>query len=368
MEHASGRVSLAMIVKNEAGHLGACLDSVAALGAQVVVVDTGSTDGTQEVALAHGATLIEAAWTGDFSAARNIALEHCTCPWVLVLDADERIAPEDIPVIAAHIAAAPACGYRMVTRNYTHERHLTDFTVCATDDPHSHGFSGWFPSVKVRLFPLDERIRFSGRVHELVNPALLALELPIVDSPVPVHHYPLERDEARIEAKRALYLELGEEKTRLEPENAKAWEELAEQYLELGHIAEAAAAYRKAIALAPTEARLLAGLGSVLAIAGVDDAAAMALDLALRIDPEQVSALRNRAILYLQAGDGAAAEPLLRRVIGLRPGDSEQHRHLAIALEQSGDRRGALLEVKRARGLDPLNAEAAMLESLLEQE
>ena len=87
----------------------------------------------------------------------------------------------------------------------------------------------------------------------------------------------------------------------------------------------------------------------------------------MRIDPEQVSALRNRAILYLQAGDGAAAEPLLRRVIGLRPGDAEQHRHLAIALEQSGDRRGALLEVKRARGLDASNAEAAMLESILEQ-
>lgn len=367
MDYAGGRVSLAMIVKNEAGHLGACLDSVAALGAEVVVVDTGSTDGTLEVARAHGATVVEAAWTGDFSAARNIALEHCTYPWVLVLDADERIAPADIPVLAAHVAAEPACGFRMVTRNYTDQRHLTDFTPCASDDPLGHGFSGWFPSVKVRLFPRDARIRFSGQVHELVNPALSAAGVPMVDSPVPVHHYPLERDAERIEAKREMYLAMGEEKAAREPENAKAWEELAEQYLELGRIGDAAAAYRRAVTLAPTEARLLAGLGSVMAIAGQGDAAAMALDLALRIDPEQVSALRNRAILYLQAGDGAAAEPLLRRVIGLRPGDAEQHRHLAIALEQSGDRRGALLEVKRARGLDPSNAEAAMLESILEQ-
>jgi cytochrome c-type biogenesis protein CcmH/NrfG len=363
MLHAGGRVSLAMIVRDEAEHLAACLESVAALQPEIVVVDTGSVDATPDIALAHGARVVSAAWTGCFSEARNRSLEECTRPWILILDADERIAAEDLPALAELVAGEPVCGYRFTTRNYTDQRYLTDFTACAPEDANAHGFPGWFPSTKVRLFPRDARIRFSGTVHELVNPALLALQLPLLDCPVPVHHYPLEREAARIEAKREMYLRLGQEKAQSDPENPKVWEELAEQYIELGHIAEAAAAYRQAVSLAPSEARLLAGLGSVLAIAGLDEPAAVALDLALRIDPTQVSALRNRAILHLQSGEGDAAEPLLRRVITLRPGDSEQHRYLAIALDQAGKEDDALIEARRAVALAPSNAEAVALEA-----
>lgn len=365
MPQAGGRVSLAMIVRNEAAHLKGCLDSVAPLHPEVIVIDTGSDDGTPDIARACGATVHAAPWTQDFSAARNVSLEHCTRPWILVLDADERIAPEDIETLSSHVAGEPVCAYRFTTRNYTGQRHLTDFTSSAPGDPNAHGFAGWFPSMKVRLFPNDARIRFSGKVHELVNPALCDAQISVMDSPVPVHHYPLERATDRIDAKRDMYLALGIAKTQQEPENPKAWEELAEQHIELGQIAEAAAAYRQAVTLAPREARLLAGLGSVLAIAGQDAPAAIALDIALRIDPLQVSALRNRAILHLQAGEGEAAEPLLRRVISVRPGDSEQHRYLAIALDQNERTLDALVEVRRALAIDPTNADAVALEAEL---
>src|SRR5262245_35181283 len=82
-------LSLCMIVKNEAAHLEAALESVRGLADEIVVADTGSVDGTREVAARFGARLLGFEWCDDFSAARNFVLEHATGDWVLSIDADE---------------------------------------------------------------------------------------------------------------------------------------------------------------------------------------------------------------------------------------------------------------------------------------
>jgi glycosyltransferase involved in cell wall biosynthesis len=87
------RLTLCMIVKNEERFLDGCLASVRGLVNAIVVVDTGSTDGTLEIARRHGATVVQHAWDDDFAAARNAALEHVKSGFVLVLDADERLGP-----------------------------------------------------------------------------------------------------------------------------------------------------------------------------------------------------------------------------------------------------------------------------------
>ena len=339
------RLSVAMIVRDEAAQLGGCLESLAPLGAKVVVVDTGSTDETIGIARAHGAEVYSFPWCNDFSAARNVSLEHCTAPWILVMDADERLAFNDLETLRAQIAGEPNCGYRMVTRNYTDQRHLTEFHPCPPGNLLARSYPGWFPSSKVRLFPNHPEVRFSGAVHELVNPALEARGLPIHDSPVPVHHYPLDKP--------------------AEPDNAKAWEELAEQYIELGRIGDAARAYRHAVTAAPGEARMLSGLGAVLALAGQDAPAAAALDLALRLDSNHLQALRNRAILHLRADQSAAAEPLLQQALALRPTDAELHRVFAITLDHLGRTNEAHTHAQQAATLDPANEEAVALEQEL---
>jgi Flp pilus assembly protein TadD len=359
------RLSVAMIVRDEAAQLGGCLESLAPLGAQVVVVDTGSTDETIGIARAHGAEVYSFPWCNDFSAARNVSIDHCTAPWILVMDADERLAFNDLETLRAQIAGEPNCGYRMVTRNYTDQRHLTEFHPCPPGDLLARSYPGWFPSSKVRLFPNLPQVRFAGAVHELVNPALEALGLPIHDSPVPVHHYPLDKPADRIDHKREFYAALGEEKAAREPDNAKAWEELAEQYIELGRIGDAARAYRHAVTAAPGEARMLSGLGAVLALAGQDAPAAAALDLALRLDPTHLQALRNRAILHLRADQSAAAEPLLQQALALRPTDAELHRVLAITLDHLGRTNEAHTHAQQAATLDPANEEAVALEQEL---
>jgi len=78
-------ISLAMIVKNEEATLAHCLESVKPLVDEMVIVDTGSTDKTIEIAGSFGAKIYHFDWCDDFSAARNESLKHCTGDWVLIL-------------------------------------------------------------------------------------------------------------------------------------------------------------------------------------------------------------------------------------------------------------------------------------------
>jgi len=84
-------ISLCMIVKNEENVLDRCLKSVQSLVDEIIIVDTGSTDQTLEIAAKYTDKLFHFEWNDDFSAARNESLRHATGKWVLVLDADEYV-------------------------------------------------------------------------------------------------------------------------------------------------------------------------------------------------------------------------------------------------------------------------------------
>src|SRR5204863_5400745 len=84
------RLSLCMIVKNEERFLRNCLESVKDIVDEMVIVDTGSTDSTLDIAREYGAKVIPHVWKDDFSEARNVSLDHATGDWALWLDADEE--------------------------------------------------------------------------------------------------------------------------------------------------------------------------------------------------------------------------------------------------------------------------------------
>ena len=87
------RLSLCLIAKNEEALLPGCLESVRGHVDDIVLVDTGSTDRTMAIAREAGATVLERPWDDDFSAPRNLAARHARGEWILMLDADERLAP-----------------------------------------------------------------------------------------------------------------------------------------------------------------------------------------------------------------------------------------------------------------------------------
>src|SRR6516162_9004672 len=101
------RVSLTMIVKNEEANLAACLESTASLFDEIIVVDTGSTDRTREVAARFGAAVFDFPWCDDFAAARNEALRHAGGDWIFWLDADERLDEANRTELRGLLAALP---------------------------------------------------------------------------------------------------------------------------------------------------------------------------------------------------------------------------------------------------------------------
>jgi glycosyltransferase involved in cell wall biosynthesis/tetratricopeptide (TPR) repeat protein len=142
------RLTVCLIAKNEERFLGQCLASVKDLADEIVVVDTGSTDRTVEIARSFGAKLGYFEWSHDFSAARNAALELATGDWILVLDADEELMPEHKATIHAEMAEAGTMAWRLPLINVGKEA-----------DGVSH---------VPRLFRNAPALFYVGRVHEQV--------------------------------------------------------------------------------------------------------------------------------------------------------------------------------------------------------
>jgi tetratricopeptide (TPR) repeat protein len=160
-----------MIVKDEATRLSACLDSVVGSVDEVVIVDTGSSDDTMNVARGRGARVVSWAWRDDFSAARNESLRHARGDWVLVLDADERIAL-GAPTVREAVSGTSADGLdcRLVS-------------VLPAGEP-SPTIAAWY----CRLFRRREGVRFEGRVHEQIAPSIVATGGRIARCPVNIMH------------------------------------------------------------------------------------------------------------------------------------------------------------------------------------
>jgi glycosyltransferase involved in cell wall biosynthesis/ADP-heptose:LPS heptosyltransferase/predicted O-methyltransferase YrrM/Tfp pilus assembly protein PilF len=151
---ATPRLSVCLIVKNEEQFLPQCLKSIRGLAAEVIVVDTGSTDRTVEIAREFGAGIYSLAWSDDFSAARNAALEHATGDWILILDADEELPESQHAKLRKDMEGASVVGVRLPLANAGGE---------------DEGFS-YVP----RLFRNLPGAHFTGRIHEQLFNSLLA--------------------------------------------------------------------------------------------------------------------------------------------------------------------------------------------------
>jgi GT2 family glycosyltransferase/acetyltransferase-like isoleucine patch superfamily enzyme/2-polyprenyl-3-methyl-5-hydroxy-6-metoxy-1,4-benzoquinol methylase/Flp pilus assembly protein TadD/glycosyltransferase involved in cell wall biosynthesis len=224
-----GTLSLCMIVKNEEKHLVRCLRSVRDGVDEIIVVDTGSTDKTVDIAKVFGAKLFHFPWTGNFSDARNQSLAHATGDWILVLDADEVIAARHLDELKALIRkrTPTPVSYSIDTRNYTNNTSCIGWTPKDGQYSEEAG-AGWIISGKVRLLPRRKDVFFINPVHELVEDSLKNANIPIHPCKIIVHHYG-KLDMEREAKKDQDYYLLGKIKYESDPTNLKYIYELAKQ-------------------------------------------------------------------------------------------------------------------------------------------
>jgi len=166
-------LSLCMIVKNEKDNLPACLASAQGLADEIIIVDTGSTDGTQEIARSHGARVIQSDWQGDFSLARNLSLAEAQGRWILWLDADDRLLGPDKDALRKLAAADPDAqprAYGLLVKNSV-----------------DGGRTGSVFN-QIRVFPNRPGLRFRAPVHEQILPALEEAGIPVEYTGIRVLH------------------------------------------------------------------------------------------------------------------------------------------------------------------------------------
>jgi len=154
-------ISLCMIVKNEENYLQNCLASVKDVVDEFIIVDTGSTDNTKEIAEKFGAKVIDFTWQDDFSTARNYSLEHATKDWILWLDADETLEKIDIDNLKERLTTTEKIAFEIEIHNLTFQ----DKTP--------------FVHKSIRLFKNHSNIAFINKVHE--QPAINENSIPNYD-------------------------------------------------------------------------------------------------------------------------------------------------------------------------------------------
>lgn len=220
-----------MMVKNEARRLPRCLESVAGLGPEVIVVDTGSTDETARIVAGFGGRVIPVDFEFvDFSAARNAGIAQARGRWVLVLDADERLVEGSLPLIRALVEKDENAGYYLERDNGAAVDHV------------------------VRLFPNRADYRYRGRVHETIDDSILAAGGKLIPTPIRLLHDFAEDREAR-RRKNFWYIEILKEELAANPADDSRLDFLAAEYHQLEMFAEATAIMEEIARRRPNDAR-----------------------------------------------------------------------------------------------------------------
>src|SRR5690606_22819259 len=144
-----------IITKNESENIGDCLASVS-FADEIIVVDSGSTDGTRDIAASLGAKVtLTTDWPG-FGVQKNRALDLATCDWILSIDADERATPELSEGLRAAIGDPAAEAYTLAGLSSLGGRWIRH--------------SGWWPDYVLRLFRRGTARIWDVAVHESVLP------------------------------------------------------------------------------------------------------------------------------------------------------------------------------------------------------
>jgi glycosyltransferase involved in cell wall biosynthesis len=218
-----------MIARDEERHLPDCLKSLEGIVDEVVIVDTGSVDGTVEIARAYGARIFHHEWDNSFANARNAGLDQARSRWILYIDADERLRPISRSSVEELLENAQEVGFQV----------------------YLHQLPGYTPTLDYRLWRNDPRVRFWGDMHEKIIYGLVRVgeadgrSIDICD--LILDHVGYQGDQRR---KYERNLPLLEAQVAIEPSNIFNWRHLSQVLIGCGRLEEGERALEQAVDLA----------------------------------------------------------------------------------------------------------------------
>jgi tetratricopeptide (TPR) repeat protein len=357
------KLSLCMIVKNEESSLSNCLDSVKDIVDEMIIVDTGSTDNTAKIAEEYKAKIEHFKWCDDFSKARNKALSYVTGEWVLVLDADEVLNTEIIPIIQ-----------QIINNKNNLVINLIRQEIGAAQSPYS---------LVSRLFRRHPQISFSRPYHSMIDDSVAQLlqqeshwKIINLDT-VAIYHYGYQPDtistlnkatKAKSSLEKflkqnpsdiytcsklaAIYIQEGDIKKgikllqkglsnqKIDPVvKFELHYHLANAYTRNGNLDKAINHYKKAINQTILEQLKLGAynnLGSVFQAQNKLDKAQEYYQNAIEIDPNFATAYYNLGMTLKAQGNFVEAINIYQKAIKLNPDNPFAYQNLGVALLKIG--------------------------------
>jgi glycosyltransferase involved in cell wall biosynthesis len=301
-------VSLCMIVRDEEANLPECLRSVEGLFNEIIVVDTGSRDGTRDVARQYGARVFEFPWVDSFGAARNQSLRYATCKWLMWLDADDRIDAENRKRLSRLFAGLQD------------ERDAYSITVRSVLDADQSTFR---LLDQVRIFRNLPAICWDYRIHEQILPAVNRAGGNVRWTDVVVQHVGYQNADVRrrkLERNlRLLQLDDGER-----ADDSFTLFNLGWTMLDLGHVVEAGPKLKRSLETAKPDSSILRKLYHLLAVVrrqlGAPGEALEHCRQGLERFPDDGELLWEQGLLLRDEGDLAGAELSWSRLLEPRHG------------------------------------------------
>ena len=345
------KLSLCMIVKDEATTLPKCLGSVKNVVDEMIVLDTGSTDKTPDIAKQFGAEVHHFKWCNDFSAARNDALKYVKGDWILVLDADETLTTQIVPLIHEAIESDSHLLINLV-------RH----EVGAEQSPYS---------MVSRLFKNHPDISFSRPYHALVDDSISAILAKEPDwqvgylPQVAILHEGYQKNAIAQQNKYAKAQAAMESFLVNHPDDAYVCSKLGALYVQTGKIAEGFELLIKGVASKQVNDEILYELYYHLGIAysrlqnPIQAIAHYSAAIKLHIYPMlKLGAYNNLGNLLKAGGDLKSAKTAYETALRIDPNFAAGHYNLGMTFKALGLLNEAIASYTQAIKLNPNYAEA----------
>ncbi len=299
-------LSLCMIVKNEEKNLPTALGNISKICDEIIIVDTGSTDRTIEVARSYGATILEMEWEDDFAKARNLSIRDAKSDWILWLDGDDFVPEDALPHIKELVESTPDCVYSFNVKNERRDGTGTEF-------------------LQARLFPNHQGLLFERPVHEQIMLSALRKGLSMKPSNAWLEHLGYA-DDAEVKEKAKRNVSILESNLEVYGDDPVTFVEIGDSYSILEDRDTADIWYNRTVTLQNAESHFpevtsqaWMGLGTSANIRKEYDKAEFYFSKVVELCPGRVDLFYNLAVTYERLEQYDRAVSTLEKIFTTSP-------------------------------------------------